>query len=129
MNDEGGQDLDDREDADPENDLLDEIALLDDGHGCRRYAFGQEEPGDHAGYDPENEREVRNGRGFESNLEHEPQYQYCDTRLNEGPYEPQRRPKIPGLEIVLRQFQNDMPAVDEIAQKEEELFQDGPCTR
>ena len=62
MDDEGGQDFYDRKDANPEDHLLNKIALLDDGHGCRGYAFAQEKPGNHAGHDPENEGKVGDRR-------------------------------------------------------------------
>jgi hypothetical protein len=89
MDDQRGKYLYDRKDADPEYDLLDQKAFVNNGGRRGGDAVVQIKPGDHARHKPEHERIISGGLRFEPELKDEPKYPYRCYWLGKGPDQPE----------------------------------------
>ena len=115
------EDLDDRDHANLEDDLLHQVAVLQDGIRRVPQALREEEPGYDAGDQPENERVVVHRGHPEADIEDEPQQEDRDRRLHKGPEEVQVGAHVPRLDVPASQAEDEAPALkerDDEAQKE-----------
>ena len=120
VQDEGGEDLDNGEHADAEVDLFEEKGIFHDGTGGAVETFTEEKPGDYAAEHPENKGDIAGGLGFEADLEDDPEDGNVDSRVNEGPENAKVGAEIFAAEILLRQFEDHPPPLEEIFDEKEE---------
>lgn len=96
----GRQQLDNRQHTDPKHHFFDQEAIFDHRVCSGGKGIGDKEPGDDAGNQPEDEWKIPDRGGFEANFEHKPKNQNRHSRLNERPQQPEVGSQIAGFKIT-----------------------------
>jgi hypothetical protein len=121
MNRQCGQYFDDRQDARPEDNLLNQIASFYDRVCGAGNTVSKKKPWNHAGGKPEDEREIIDGRRFETNLKDKPKYQNRYRWIEKCPNNSQVGTQVFRLEILPSQFKNDPPVPKNVCHKQVKL--------
>ncbi len=119
MDDHGGKDFDDWQDANAESHFLDDEGVLGNGAGAVVDAVAKEKPGEHAADQPENVGVTGHRLRVEANLEDKPEYAGHGQRKKEGPDDAEIRSQITGGEVPFGQLEYDFLFFGKFPDKEE----------
>lgn len=108
VNNKSREDLDEREDADAEGDLLDDKCITDNGTGAVGDAVVKEKPGEHAADQPEYVGVACYRLGVEADLEDKPEDRRHGEGEKKGPEDTEVGTEVAGLEIPPGQLDDDI---------------------